>query len=116
MPGKINFKNIPENSPKILEITSFAGIDLSSAPADIDKKRSPDAPNMMPDSKGNPIKRTGFSLFKKCEGRINGAFVFGKHLVIHAGKNLFIDDKADEYVYANATIKFLYHLDFFRYS
>lgn len=93
MPGKINFKNIPENSPKILEITSFAGIDLSSAPADIDKKRSPDAPNMMPDSKGNPIKRTGFSLFKKCEGRINGAFVFGKHLVIHAGKNLFIDGK-----------------------
>lgn len=93
MPEQLDLKKLPEISTKILEITSFAGIDLSSAPADIDKKRSPDAPNMMPDSKGNPIKRTGFSLFENCGERINGAFVLGKHLVVHAGKSLFADGK-----------------------
>ncbi len=91
MPEILNFGKFTGPSKKVLEITSFAGIDLSSAPADIDKRRSPDAPNMMPDSKGNPIKRTGFSLFGNYGARINGAFVYGEHIVIHAGKNLFFD-------------------------
>ena len=78
MPVAMNFSggNVPAKN--ILEISSFRGVDLSSAPADIDKSRSPDAPNMMPDSKGNPIKRTGFFLSENYGGRINGAFVFGK--------------------------------------
>lgn len=93
MPEKIDFGNFAGPSKKVIEITSFAGIDLSSAPADIDKRRSPDAPNMMPDSKGNPIKRTGFFLSENLGARINGAFVFGDHTVIHAGESLFIDGK-----------------------
>ena len=64
MPGSLNFEKENSKAKKVLEITSFAGVDLSSAKADIDRKRSPDAPNMMPDSKGNPIKRTGFFLLK----------------------------------------------------
>ena len=93
MPVAMSFSggNVPAKN--ILEISSFRGVDLSSAPADIDKSRSPDAPNMMPDSKGNPIKRTGFFLSENYGGRINGAFVFGKHLVIHSGTKLFIDGK-----------------------
>ena len=91
MPELINFGKSSGPSKKVLEITSFAGIDLSSAPADIDRRRSPDAPNMMPDSKGNPIKRTGFFLSKNYGARINGAFVFGEKTVIHAGDSLFID-------------------------
>ncbi|MBR5872201.1 MAG: hypothetical protein IKZ06_00955, partial [Oscillospiraceae bacterium] len=91
MPELLNLKNITMPSVKKYEITSFAGIDLSSAPADIDKKRSPDAPNMMPDSKGNPIKRTGFFLLKNYGGRINGAFVFKEKMLIHAGDSLFLD-------------------------
>ena len=91
MPGFLNFEKAENSAKKVLEITSFAGIDLSSAKADIDRKRSPDAPNMMPDSKGNPIKRTGFFLLKNFGGRINGAFIFGEKLLIHAGEKLFAD-------------------------
>ena len=76
---------------KVFEITSFAGIDLSSAPSDISKNRSPDALNMMPDSKGNPIKRTGFALFGEYGERINGIFCIGEHFVVHAGNCLFVD-------------------------
>ena len=93
MPELINFKSTAAPSKSVLEITSFAGIDLSSAPADVDKRRSPDAPNMMPDSKGNPIKRTGFSLFESYGERINGAFVFGESTVIHSGTKLFYNGK-----------------------
>ncbi|MBQ7123878.1 MAG: hypothetical protein IJO01_04625 [Oscillospiraceae bacterium] len=93
MPGIFNFEKPGAISKKVFEITSFAGIDLSSAPTDISEKRSPDALNMMPDSKGNPIKRTGFSVTGNYGGRINGCFFLGKHRVIHAGKNLFVDGK-----------------------
>ena len=91
MPGSLNFEKENSKAKKVLEITSFAGIDLSSAKADIDRKRSPDAPNMMPDSKGNPIKRTGFFLLKNYGERINGAFVFGEKVLIHSGTKLFCD-------------------------
>ena len=91
MPATIDFSGGDSPAKKVFEITSFRGIDLSSAPADVDKRRSPDAPNMILDSKGNPIKRTGFFLSESYGERINGAFVFGKHLVIHSGSRLFID-------------------------
>lgn len=91
MPDIINFEKTSGTAKKVMEITSFAGIDLSSAPTDISSKRSPEAPNMMPDSKGNPIKRTGFSVVEKYGGRINGAFFLGGHRIIHAGTGLFID-------------------------
>ena len=93
MPELLNFGSSPKPVKKVLEITSFAGIDLSSAPSDINKKRSPDAPNMMPDNKGNPIKRTGFSLFMNLGGRINGAYYLGEKMIVHAGRKLFIDGK-----------------------
>ena len=91
MPAAINFKNAVVPAKKVFEITSFAGIDLSSAPADIDKKRSPDAPNIMPDSKGNPVKRPGFLFTQKLPGRINGSFKLGDRRIIHAGDALFLD-------------------------
>lgn len=91
MPKMMNFPKISMPAKKILEITSFAGIDLSSAPADIDKRRSPNAPNMMPDSLGNPVKRPGFEKCGNFGGRINGSFVFGGKRLIHAGKNLFCE-------------------------
>lgn len=91
MPAAINFKNAVVPAKKVFEITSFAGIDLSSAPADIDKKRSPDAPNMMPDSKGNPVKRPGFLFTEKLPGRINGSFKLGDKRIIHSGDALFLE-------------------------
>ena len=93
MPEILDFGKFSEPERKVMEITSFAGIDLSSAPFDINRKRSPDAPNMMPDSKGNPIKRTGYEFFEDYGKRINGAFSLGEHRIIHAGNSLFIDGK-----------------------
>lgn len=91
MPAMLNFSGGSSPVKKVLEITSFAGIDLSSAPADIDIKRSPDAINMMPDSKGNPIKRPGFEFVRNLPGRINGSFALGDKRIIHAGDALFVD-------------------------
>ncbi|MBQ8594947.1 MAG: hypothetical protein IJ406_03210 [Oscillospiraceae bacterium] len=91
MPAKIDFLKAAAPVKKVVEITSFAGIDLSSAPADIDRKRSPDAPNMMPDSKGNPVKRPGFSFLEKLPGRINGSFSLGEKKIIHSGDSLFLE-------------------------
>lgn len=91
MPELLSFGAVSSPTRKVMEITSFAGIDLSSAPSDIDMKRSPNAPNMMPDAIGNPIKRTGYKLSGEFPGRINGAFILGGHEIIHAGTGLFID-------------------------
>lgn len=117
MPKVLNFGDTATPQKKVLQITSFAGIDLSSAPADIDKKRSPDAPNMMPDNRGNPIKRTGFSLIKNYGGRINGCFFLGAQKIIHAGKKLFANEReiwdgmADEISSAQALDGKLYIFD-----
>lgn len=75
----------------IYNINKFKGIDLSSAPAQIDEARSPDAPNMISDLLGKPKKRTGFHLSKNYGGKINGRWEFIRHEVIHAGENLFLD-------------------------
>ncbi len=91
MPQLLDFGKVSSPEKRVLEITSFAGIDLSSAPFDIDKKRSPDAPNMMPDSHGNPIKRTGFEVFEHFGERINGVYKFGEHRIVHAGTKLYLD-------------------------
>ena len=93
MPKLLNLPTGGTPAKKVLEITSFAGIDLSSSPADVDRRRSPDAPNMMPDSLGNPVKRPGFELFGKFPGRLNGSFQFGEQRIIHAGKALFNEER-----------------------
>ncbi|MBR2041515.1 MAG: hypothetical protein IJ945_04005 [Oscillospiraceae bacterium] len=91
MPKMMNFPIGSRAEKKNFAVTSFAGIDLSSAPADIDKRRSPDAPNMMPDSLGNPIKRNGYETIGSYGGRINGSFSFGGKRIIHAGECLFLN-------------------------
>lgn len=91
MPKQINFASATEPAKQHILIDSFAGVDLSSSPTDVDKHRSPDAPNMMPDTKGNPKKRTGFEKVGAFGGRINGRFEIKGREVIHAGKNLYID-------------------------
>ena len=82
MPKILNFENYSAPVKKILEITSFAGIDLSSAPADVDRRRSPDAPNMMPDALGNPVKRPGYTFVENLGGRINGSFALDRKSVV----------------------------------
>ena len=119
MPEMMNFPAGATPAKKVFEITSFAGIDLSSAPADVDKKRSPDAPNMMPDSLGNPVKRPGFSTLFNLGGRINGSFSLGGKRVIHAGDALYFegekiwDGMADEISTAEVIGNRLYIFDGF---
>ena len=91
MPELLKFDNTGAQERKVLEITSFAGVDLSSAPGDISKNRSPYAPNMMPDNIGNPIKRTGFLLYESFGERINGVYKLGEHRIVHAGTKLYLD-------------------------
>lgn len=93
MPKQLNFASAATPAKQRILIDSFAGIDLSSSPTDIDKKRSPDAPNMMPDTKGNPKKRPGFERTAAFDGRINGRWTIKGHEVIHAGSSLYIDGK-----------------------
>ena len=119
MPKILNFENYSAPVKKILEITSFAGIDLSSAPADVDRRRSPDAPNMMPDALGNPVKRPGYTFVENLGGRINGSFALGEKRVIHAGDSLFLDGEkiwdgmADEISTAQVIGERLYIFDGF---
>ena len=46
---------------------------------------------MIGDLLGKPVKRTGFSLVKKYDGRINGRWEILGHEVIHAGTKLYLD-------------------------
>lgn len=77
-------------------VSDFRGVDLSSPPANVAPSRSPDAPNMMPDFSGKPVKRPGYALKRSLGGEIFGAFVLrtagGDHLVIHSGENLYLDE------------------------
>ena len=88
-----NIEDAPSVKRNIFEINKFKGVDLSSAPAQIDIKRSPDAPNMIGDLLGKPVKRTGYKLVKNYGGKINGRWELFGHEIIHAGKLLFLDDK-----------------------
>ena len=64
-----NIEDAPSVKRNIFEINKFKGVDLSSAPAQIDIKRSPDAPNMIGDLLGKPVKRTGYKLVKNYGGK-----------------------------------------------
>lgn len=46
---------------------------------------------MIGDLLGKPVKRTGFELVKKYDGRINGRWEILGHEVIHAGTKLYLD-------------------------
>lgn len=93
MPKQMNFASAAEPRKQRVIIDSFLGVDLSSSPTDIDKKRSPAAPNMMPDTKGNPRKRPGFEKVYTLGGRINGRWEIDEKEIIHAGTGLYISGK-----------------------
>lgn len=84
-------EDAPTIRRNVYNIDKFKGIDLSSAPALIDEARSKDAPNMISDLRGKPVKRTGFQLSKNYGGKINGRWEIIGHEIIHAGENLFLD-------------------------
>lgn len=91
MPVFLTFEKASLPAKKTFSVTAFGGIDLTSSPTDIDLRRSPNAVNMMPDSRGNPIKRPGYAVRETLPGRINGRWQLFEHEVIHAGTALYLD-------------------------
>lgn len=76
-----------------LFLEKFRGVDMTSGVVNVDNTRSPDAPNMMPDANGYPVKRPGYELLNDYGARINGAYrivVDGEEVtIIHAGRSLY---------------------------
>ncbi|HWR30602.1 MAG TPA: hypothetical protein VN631_12315, partial [Negativicutes bacterium] len=85
----------PNPKPKHKEeINTFLGADLSNAPNNVAKNRSPSCPNMIRDEVGKVKKRDGIQLVKTFPGRINGVhFLYGATTkkLVHAGTKIYLD-------------------------
>lgn len=83
--------------PMMLRIGPFGGIDLSSSPAEIDQKRSPDMVNFSIDERGSLNKRTGYEriyLESLGNGAIHGMHEYRKkdgtvRFLLAHGNNLY---------------------------
>lgn len=69
----------------------FRGVDLTSTPAAISERRSPEAPNMIRDIPGKVRKRQGYQKTGTYAGRINGVFRLNDRVIIHAGDKLYFN-------------------------
>ena len=112
MPDFINAGSLSD--PKVYQKTleKFRGIDLTSGENACAEYRSPDAPNMMPNNDGYPIKRPGYRVERQMEGAVNGVWTLEiakkseRYTVIHHGTQLtaegvrLCDDMADVRSYA----------------
>ena len=66
---------VPAASKKYsIVIEAFRGVDLNNSPSNVDKSRSPEAPNMIRDQVGKVRKRTGYTTMVTAYGNaaING--------------------------------------------
>ena len=91
------------------DIDNFLGIDLSTAPNNVSKNRSPSCPNMIRDTVGKVKKRDGITLVKTFagtgDGKINGVhFLYGSVniCVIHTGTNMYLDGETPTLLYSTA--------------
>jgi len=84
-------------SRSVVKIETFKGVDLNSSPINVEKYRSPNAPNMMRDVPGKVRKRQGYEKTATYGGRINGVHILKdieageKKVLIHAGDKLYLD-------------------------
>lgn len=81
------------------EVEYFRGVDLNNSPSNVDKTRSPAAPNMIRDQVGKVRKRTGYRTLATAP---DGAKVWGVHqlqqqTLVHAGTALYLWDGADTF-------------------
>ena len=72
-------------------VETFRGVDLNNSPANVDKSRSPSAPNMIRDQVGKVRKRTGYTTMVTAPGgaAINGVHHLLDEVLIHAGTKLY---------------------------
>ncbi len=80
----------PTRKSFILE--NFLGVDFTSSPIEVDKRRSPFAKNMI-NNDGFNETRNGYKVLKKLPGRINGVWNIdtdiGDLFLVHAGTSLY---------------------------
>ena len=98
MPQLVSVGDPPAAKVQTLVLEDFLGVDLTSSVVNVDRRRSPDAPNMMPDADGYPAKRPGYHTVLTLPGRIWGAHTLRRtdapeQTLIHAGTKLYEDRK-----------------------
>jgi hypothetical protein len=97
---------VPKGIPKQKEeINTFLGADLSDAPNNVAKNRSPSCPNMIRDEVGKVKKRDGIQLVKTYVGSINGVhFLYGATTkkLVHHGTKISLDGVTPTELYASA--------------
>lgn len=81
-------------SKNIIMIDTFKGVDLTSAPSNVNISRSPEAPNMIRDVPGKVRKRLGYHLTGTYGGIINGVYILNDKQLVHAGTKLYYNDTA----------------------
>jgi hypothetical protein len=91
--------------PEKEEINVFLGADLSNAPNNVAKNRSPSCPNMIRDEVGKVKKRDGIQLVKTYTGGINGVhFLYGATTkkLVHHGTKISLDGVTPTELYTAA--------------
>lgn len=84
--------NIPSSPSKYtMVVDTFRGVDLLNSPANVEKSRSPAAPNMIRDQVGKVRKRMGYQTVATApeRARINGVHYLGEERLLHAGTKLY---------------------------
>lgn len=93
MPMAVNLGAPSEPDVETIQLEKFKGVDFTSSDVNVDIRRSPDAPNMIPDEDGYPCKRTGWHTVLKLEGEVHAAYTLKMpeetHELIHCGTNLY---------------------------
>jgi hypothetical protein len=94
--------SMPPKKPREKEeINTFLGADLTNAPNNVAKNRSPCCPNMIRSEVGKVEQRGGISLVKTYPGQINGVhFLYGDTTkkIVHAGTKIYLDNGTDDYL------------------
>lgn len=88
-----------------IEIENFLGADLSNAPNNVEKNRSPSCPNMIRDTVGKVRKRDGITLVKSYPSKINGVhFLYGATTkkLVHSGTSIWLDGVTPTELYTTA--------------
>lgn len=84
--------NVPSESQKYSAVVeTFRGVDLNNSPSNVDKSRSPAAPNMIRDQVGKVRKRMGYETKVTAPGgaAINGVHHMMEETLVHAGAKLY---------------------------
>jgi len=98
--------SVPKQPEKQKEtIETFFGADLTNAPNNVAKNRSPSCPNMIRDEVGKVKKRDGIQLVKTYPAQINGVhFLHGTATkkIVHAGTKIYLDGETPSELYSGA--------------